>query len=69
MHNVVETMTDDYLSKGIAAVKAGNTEEARRLLDAAIQVAPDDIHTWGWFYGVCLNNTERIKCLKQILRI
>jgi tetratricopeptide (TPR) repeat protein len=62
-------MADDYLSQGIAAVKAGNTEEARRLLDAAIRAAPDDIRTWSWFYDVCLNNTERIKCLKQILRI
>jgi len=62
-------MTDDYLSQGIAAVKAGNTEEARKLLDAAIRSAPDDIRTWSWFYDVCLNNTERIKCLKQILRI
>ena len=69
MHNVGETMADDYLSQGIAAVKTGNTEKARRLLDAAIRAAPDDIRTWSWFYDVCLNNTERIKCLKQILRI
>jgi tetratricopeptide (TPR) repeat protein len=69
MHNVGETMADDYLSQGIAAVKAGQKQEARRLLDAAIRAAPDDIRTWSWFYDVCLNNTERIKCLKQILRI
>jgi tetratricopeptide (TPR) repeat protein len=69
MHNVGETMADDYLEQGIAAVKAGKIQEARKLLDAAIRAAPDDIRTWSWFYDVCLNNTERIKCLKQILRI
>jgi tetratricopeptide (TPR) repeat protein len=62
-------MTNDYLAQGIAAVKAGKIQEARKLLDAAIRAAPDDIRTWSWFYDVCLNNTERIKCLKQILRI
>jgi hypothetical protein len=60
---------DDFLTQGIAAVKAGNKQEARRLFDAAIRAAPDDERTWGWFYSVCINDTERTKCLKEILRI
>jgi hypothetical protein len=33
-------MADDYLSQGIAAVKAGHKQDARRLLDAAIRATP-----------------------------
>jgi len=62
-------MTDDYLSQGIAAVKAGNKQDARRLLDAAIKVAPNDERTWGWFFNVAMNDEERLRCLKEVLRI
>lgn len=64
-----EEMTDDYLSQGIAAINAGNKQDARRLLSAAIQAAPNDERTWGWFYNVAANNDERLKCLKEVLRI
>jgi hypothetical protein len=69
IQNVGKSMTEDYLSQGIEAVKAGKIQEARKLLDKAIRAAPDDERTWGWFFNVCLNDTERIKCLKEILRI
>jgi hypothetical protein len=62
-------MSEDYLTQGISAVKAGNKQEARKLLDAAIRAAPNDERTWGWFINVCENDTERLKCLKEILRI
>ena len=62
-------MADDYLAQGIAAVKAGKKQEARRLLDAAIRTAPNDVRTWGWFYNVCENDNERLRCVKEILRI
>ena len=62
-------MADDYLAQGIAAVKAGNVNEARKLLDIAIRAAPDDERTWGWFYNVCVNDEERTRCLKQVIRI
>ena len=62
-------MSEDYLAKGIAAAKAGNKQEARELLDAAIRASPNDERTWGWFYNVCTNNEERIRCLREVLRI
>lgn len=62
-------MSGDLLTQGIAAVKAGNKQEARRLLDAAIRAAPDDERTWGWFYNVAMNDEERIRCVKEVLRI
>ena len=39
------------------------------LLDKAIRAAPNDEKTWGWFYTVCENDKERVKCLGEILRI
>ena len=57
------------LSQGIAAVKAGNVQQARLLLDGAIRQNPNDERTWGWFYNVCENDEERIRCLRELLRI
>jgi tetratricopeptide (TPR) repeat protein len=62
-------MPNDLLTQGIAAIKAGNIQEARRLLDLAIHASPNDERTWGWFYSVCVNDKERIRCLKEVLRI
>jgi len=62
-------MAEDYLTQGIAAAKAGNKQNARILLAKAIRSAPNDERTWGWFYTVCENDKERIKCLGEILRI
>lgn len=60
---------DDFLTQGIAAAKAGNKQEARRLLDAAIKAAPNDERTWGWFYNVAANDEERFRCVNEVLRI
>jgi len=62
-------MVEDFLAQGIAAVKAGNKQEARRLLDTAIRAAPNDVRAWGWFYNVCENDDERLRCVREILRI
>jgi len=62
-------MPDDLLAQGIAAVKAGNVQEARLLLDKAITQYPNDERSWGGFYKVAANDGERLKCLKEILRI
>jgi len=62
-------MPDDLLAQGIAAVKAGNVYRARQLLDGAIRQNPNDERGWGSFYKVAANDEERLKCLKEILRI
>jgi hypothetical protein len=62
-------MDDDLLAQGIAAVKAGQIQQARRLLDGAIQNNPDDVRAWGWFYDVCENDRERLRCLQEVLRL
>lgn len=60
---------DDLLQQGIAAYRAGKRDEARKFFIAALKQNRNDEHIWGWMYNVCNNDTERIDCIKQILRI
>jgi hypothetical protein len=60
---------DDLLQKGIAAFKAGNREEARKYFSVAVQQNRDNERLWGWIYNTAVNDTERVYCLKQMLRI
>ena len=62
-------MPDDLLAQGIAALKAGNVKGARLLLDKAITENPNDERCWLGFFKVAENDKERLKCLKEILRI
>ena len=62
-------MVEDSLGQGIAAVKAGNKQEARRLLGEAIKQHPNDERCWGWLFNVAENDGERLHCIKEILRI
>jgi len=62
-------MTEDYLAQGIAAIKAGNKEEAHRLIDLAIHSAPDDERPWLWLSQISADDEERFHCIKEILRI
>lgn len=60
---------DDLLQQGIAAYRAGKRDEARKFFVAALKQNRNDERTWGWMYRVCNNDTERIDCIKQMLRI
>jgi hypothetical protein len=60
---------DELLAQGIAAARAGNRQQARKLLAVAIMAAPNDERGWGWFFTVCENDQERLKCLGEVLRI
>ena len=60
---------DDLLQQGIAVYRAGQRDEARKYFISALKQNRNDERIWGWMYNVCNNDTERIDCLKQILRI
>ena len=62
-------MADDFLTRGIAALRAGNKEEARRLLTEATLEAPDDERAWAWLYDVAESDEERLRYLIEFLRI
>jgi tetratricopeptide (TPR) repeat protein len=58
-----------YLQQGIAAAKAKNNAEARRLLQNAIRLDPNNETAWLWLSSVAKDNKERLFCLQQLLRI
>jgi hypothetical protein len=62
-------MSDESITQGIAAVEAGDKKQARQLLGEAIRNYPNDERSWGWFYNVAENDTERLQCVKEVLRI
>jgi hypothetical protein len=62
-------MSDEIITKGIEAVNTGNKILARKLLGEATHNFPNDERSWGWFYNVAENDTERLQCVKQVLRI
>jgi tetratricopeptide (TPR) repeat protein len=57
------------LEQGISALKAGQRDEARKLLASAIKQEPNNERAWKWMYNACENVTEQKHCLEQILRI
>lgn len=60
---------DNLLQQGVAAYKAGNRDEARKIFIANFKQNPDSEDAWIWMYKISVNDKERIYCLKQILRI
>jgi Nuclease-related domain. len=62
-------MSDELITNGVEAVKKGDKKLARQLLGDAIRVYPNDERSWGWFYNVAENDTERLQCVKQVMRI
>ena len=62
-------MSDEIITKGIEAVNTGEKITTRKLLGEATRNFPNDERSWGWFYNVAENDTERLQCVKQVLRI
>jgi hypothetical protein len=61
--------TDDPLKQGIAALKAGQKAEARRLLAQVVQQDKNNETAWLWLSGAVDTDRERIHCLRETLRI
>ena len=55
--------------RGIAAAKAGDRDEARRLLQSAIRLEPDNEVAWLWLASVARDVQERLFCLEKLLQI
>ncbi len=62
-------MADNPLQQGIAALKAGDKAQARRLLGRAIQQNPRDEQAWLWLSGAVDTDREKLTCLKKVLKI
>lgn len=55
--------------QGIAAAKAGNKDEARRLLQEAIRLEPASEPAWLWLASVARDTRERLFALQKVIEI
>ena len=63
------TVRDLLLAQGIAAARAGDKSEARRLLTQVIQDDPRSEAAWLWLSSVLETPQGRAHCLRQVLAI
>jgi predicted Zn-dependent protease len=61
--------TNALLKQGIAALKAGQKTEACRLLKQVVEQDKDNEAAWLWLSGAMDTDHERIRCLRETLRI
>jgi hypothetical protein len=59
----------DTLNAGIAAAREGRREEARELLQQALQADPRSEQGWLWMSAVVETDDERRICLERVLTI
>ncbi len=59
----------ELLRQGIAAVKAGRKEEARRLLMQVVELDEQNEQAWLWLSGVVETVEDRRICLENVLTI
>ncbi len=59
----------DLRQRGIAAAKAGDKEQARKLLQQSIRLEPKSEPAWLWLASVARDARERLFCLQKILEI
>jgi len=52
--------------RGIAALRAGDTDQARRLFSAALAADPVDLQAWLWLSGAVPTDAERRYCLLRV---
>src|ERR1041384_4322608 len=57
------------LQQGIAAARAGQKAQARKLLQEAVKRDPRSESAWLWLSSVAQDDQERAFCLKQLLSI
>lgn len=55
--------------RGIALAKAGDKDEARRLLQQSIRLEPTNEAAWLWLASVARDGRERAFCLNKVLEI
>ncbi|MCA9933442.1 MAG: hypothetical protein KC415_05930, partial [Anaerolineales bacterium] len=58
-----------WLRDGIAAVKAGNKIEARRLLLKVVESDEQNEQAWLWLSGVVETDNDRRVCLENVLTL
>jgi hypothetical protein len=62
-------MADAILNQAVAALKAGDKTEARRLLGNVLAQDSENETAWLWLSGAVETREERIACLENVLSI
>jgi tetratricopeptide (TPR) repeat protein len=63
------SLANELLREGIAAVKAGQKEEARQLLMQVVELDERNEQAWLWLSGIMGTPEERRICLENVLSI
>ncbi|PWH20676.1 MAG: hypothetical protein DDG58_01585 [Ardenticatenia bacterium] len=66
---MTSTNTKETLDQAIAALKAGQKAEARRLLEGILATDRFNENAWLWMSGVVDTDAERIVCLENVLTL
>jgi hypothetical protein len=67
MNTPPPTETVMLLQKGIAAARAGRSQEARQLLQQVIKTDPDNEMGWLWLSSLMATSEQKRTCLKRVL--
>lgn len=59
----------DLRQRGIAAVKAGQQDQGRTLLQQSLRLDPTSEAAWVWLASISRNQRERVFCLQKLLEI
>jgi hypothetical protein len=62
-------MADELIVQAVMAAKAGDKLKARELLATAIKQNHDNELAWSWMFTVVDSDEQRLRCLKEVLRI
>lgn len=63
------TLSQTLLQQGIAASKAGQRQDAQRILQQVITLDPTNESAWLWLSGAVDSIEERQSCLEQVLKL
>lgn len=58
-----------FLLQGINAARSGQKDEARKLIQNALRLDPQNETAWIWMSSVAKDNRERLFCLQNVLQI
>jgi len=64
-----DTHTPDIVQKGLTAARVGDTQDARLLLEEAVQKMPDNIEAWLGLAGVVESLAEKQRCFSTVLTL
>jgi len=66
---IIQERVRSLISQGQAAAQAGQRELARRYLQSALDLDPDNVDAWLWLAGVQDDPLEAKQCLERVLEL